>query len=117
MTHPHLGILLKAFEQGVLRIYCLQIGTAILTGISFFHLTSKRIGNILCAIADAEHGQFANKLVEVNLKSLRIMYRIRRTTQDDTDDIGVVFGKLVIRHNLAEGIQFTDTTANELRGL
>ena len=45
------------------------------------------------------------------------MYRIRRTTQDDTDDIGVVFGKLVIRHNLAEGIQFTDTTANELRGL
>ena len=45
------------------------------------------------------------------------MNRVGRTAQDDTNDIGVVLGELVVRHNLAKGVEFADTTAYKLGGL
>ena len=44
------------------------------------------MGNELCAIADTQNGNTANKLAEVYLESLRIVYRIGGTTEDDAND-------------------------------
>ena len=45
-----------------------------------------------------------DNLAEVYLESLLVVHRIGTSTKDNTDDRGVVFGKLVVGQNLAEGV-------------
>ena len=95
----------------------LQVGTTILTAVSSFHLSALGKREELSTIADAEYRNTADKLAQIYLESFRIMNGVRATAQDDTNDRWVILWKLVVRHDLAEGIEFTDTTADELCGL
>ncbi len=76
----------------------------------------------LGAIADAQHGHATYKLREVYTESLGIVHRIGRAAEDDTDDgaglqIRLNGGKLVVRQNLAKGVQFSYTPSDKLCGL
>ena len=90
---------------------------AIFATISLLYLATIGMGDILCTIADTQHRQPADKLTEVNLEGLRVVDRERRATEDDSDDGGIILRKLVVRKNLAEGVELSDTTSDELRGL
>ena len=88
-----------------------------LMGEGSLHLTALGVREELSTVADAEYRNAADKLAQIYLESFRIMNGIRATAQDDTNDRWVILWKLVVRHDLAEGIEFTDTTADELCGL
>ena len=45
------------------------------------------------------------------------MNRIRTSTKDYTNDAWIILRKLIVRHNLAEGVKLAHTAADELRGL
>ena len=110
-------MLFEAAEEGIRGVYRLEVGTAILARIGLLDTASKGVRDELRAIADAQDGQAAYKLREVDLECLRIVHREWRATQDDANDRWVVLGELVVGQNLAEGIQLAHTTANELCGL
>ena len=74
MAHPHLRTLLEALEQRVVEIDGLKIGTSVLAAIGLFNLTTKCVRDELSAIANAQYGQTANKLAEVYLERLRVVY-------------------------------------------
>ena len=80
-------------------------------------LSALSVREELSTIADAEHRDASDKLAQINLESFRIMNGVRTTAQDDTNHRWVILWKLVVRHNLAEGIKLTYTTADQLRGL
>ena len=117
MTHPHLRIGDKSFKQRVLGIEMLKVCTSVLARIGCFYLASVSIADELCSIANAKHGNTPNKLAQVYLKSFLVVHRIRASAEDDTNNAGVVLRKLVIGHNLAEGVEFANTTADKLCGL
>ena len=117
MAHPYLRVLLKTLKEGVRRVHRLEISTAILTTVGLLNLSAEGVRDELCAIADSQYRDTAHKLPEINLERLWVVNRVRRATQDDTNHTGIVFRELVIGQNLAEGIQFTDTTAYQLCGL
>ena len=71
----------------------------------------------LRTIADAQHGETPDKLTQVYLERLRVVNRERRTAQDHTNHRGIVLRELVVGQDFTEGVQLTDTTADELRGL
>ena len=117
MRHPYLRVLFETTEQGVGDVNRLEVGTSVLARISLFHLATEGVRDELGAIANAQHGQATYELAQIDLESLRVVNRVGRTAQDDTNDIGVVLGELVVRHNLAKGVELADTTAYELGGL
>ena len=117
MTHPHLRMLLKALEERIGGVDRLEISAAILTAIGLLNLTAKGVGDELSTIADTQYWDAAYKLLQVDLKGFGIVNRIRRAAQDDANHRRVVLGELIVRQNLAEGIQFTHTTAYQLCGL
>src|SRR3712207_7923069 len=82
MAHPYLRIGLEAFKQGILVVELLQVGTAILTCSGLLYLTAIGVGYELGTIADTQHGVLAYKLRQVNLKSLGVMHRIGRATEN-----------------------------------
>ena len=45
------------------------------------------------------------------------MHRIRASAEDYANNAGIVLGKLVVGHNLAEGVELAHTAADKLRGL
>lgn len=117
MAHPHLRLGLETLEEGIAGLEVLQVGAAILATVGSLHLTPIGMGDKLCAVADAEHGNLADKLREIYLESLGVVDRIGRSREDDADDGGVVLGKLVVGQDLAEGVQLADAAADKLRGL
>ena len=117
MAHPHLRAFLESLEERIGEIDAFQMGAAILARVGLFHLATQRVRDELRAVADAQHGQTAHKLAEVYLERLGVVDRVGRTTQDDANDGGVVLRELVVRQNLAEGVQLAHTPSDELRGL
>ena len=117
VAHPYLRVLFEAFKQSIVGIECPQVGTSILACAGLFNLSAVRVGNKLRSIADAEHRIFAYKLTEVYLESLSIMNRIRRSAQNHTDNVAVVFRKLVVRQDFAKRVELTHSTAYQLCGL
>ena len=117
MTHPNLRVLDESLEQWILLVELLQVSTTILTAVSSLHLTALSVREELSTVADTEHRDATDKLAQIYLESFRIMNGIRATAQNDTNDRWVILWKLVVRHNLAEGIKLTNTTANQLCGL
>ena len=73
--------------------------------------------NKLSTIANAQHRHLADELVQVDLKRFGVVDGIRRPREDNTYHGVVAHREFVVRQNLAEGVKFTDTAANELRGL
>ena len=117
MTHPHLRIGLEALEQRIGSIYIFKMGTSVFATVGLFNFTTHGMGNKLCAIADAEYGNPADKLRQVDLECLRVVNAIGRTTEDDTNDRRIVLGKLIVGEYLTKSIEFAHTSANELCGL
>ena len=74
MAHPHLRMLFKPLEERVGRIHCLQICTTILAGIGLLHLSSQCMGDELCTVADTQNWHLADKLRQIDLKRLRVVY-------------------------------------------
>ena len=114
MTHPHLRLLLELLKERIRGIYRLKVGTSILARIGLLDLSTKCVRDKLGAVADAQYRDAPNKLRQVDLKGLGIVNREGRTAQDHTNHRRIVLRELVVRQNLAEGIQFTHTTANQL---
>ena len=110
-------MLFEAFEERIRSIHRLQIRTAILAGVCLLHLAAQRVGDKLRTVADTQHGHLADKLRQIDLKRLGIVNRVGRTTQDHADHRRIVVREFVVRHNLAEGVQFTNTTTDQLRRL
>ena len=110
-------MLLEALEERIGSVDRLQIGTTILARVGFFNLTAKGVRDELCTIADTQNWHLAYKLAQVYLESLRIVDAIGRAAQNDTYHGIVAHRKLVVGHNLAEGIELAHPTANELGGL
>ena len=117
MTHPDLRTLLKALEKRIVEINGFEVSTSVLTGIGLLHLTTEGMGDELCTIADAQHWQTPHKLRQIDLESLRIMHAIRRAAEYHANHRGIILRKLVVRHDLTEGVKLTHTTTNQLRRL
>ena len=117
MTHPHLRLWLEAPEKRVFRVDILQMCPTIFAGVRLFHPATVAVRNKLRTIANAQHGEFSDKLTEVYLEGFRVMDRKGRTTEDDTNDGRVILWKLVVGQNLAEGIEFAHPSPDELGGL
>ncbi len=117
MTHPYLRAFLETTEQGVVEVDGLQMGTPILTAVGLLHLAAKGVRDELRTIADAQHGQTAQELREVYLEGLRVVDAVGRAAEDDADDVGVVFRKLVVGQDLAKGVKFANAAAYQLCGL
>ena len=69
------------------------------------------------SIADAQNRDSADELAEVNLKRLLVVNRVGASAEYHSNDALVVFRKLVVRHNLAEGVELAHAASDELRGL
>ena len=69
-------MLFETLEQGVRGVDGLKIGTAILTGVCLLDLSAKCMRDELCTVADAKDGQSAYELREIDLESLRVVYRM-----------------------------------------
>ena len=117
MAHPYLRVLLETFEQRVRGVDSLKVGTSILARVGLFDLTTQGVTDELSTIADTQHWHTTYKLQQVDLESLRIVYRVGRTTQNYTNHRGIVLREFVVGHNLAEGVQLAHTAADKLRGL
>ena len=76
MRHPHLRVLVEALEERVRGVDGLEVCTAIFAGVGLFHTAAQRMADELCTIADAEHGDAAYELREVDLERLRIVHRV-----------------------------------------
>ena len=110
-------MVVETAEKRIFLVDELQMGAAILAGVGFLDLSAIDVRNILRSVADAEHGHLADKLREIDLKSVGVVHREGRTAEDDADDALVANGKLVVGQNLAERVEFADTATNQLCGL
>jgi len=97
MTHPNLRLFYESMKQRVLMVKTLQMSPAIFSGISLFHFSSPTMRDKLSSITDTQYRQTANEFTQIDLKSFWIMYRIRRTAQNNSNYFRIVFGKLVLR--------------------
>ena len=75
MAHPHLRARLKATEQRVGSVDSGQMGTAILAAVGVLDATTAGVGDVLRAIANAQHRHTAHKLREVDLEGFRVVHR------------------------------------------
>ena len=117
VTHPYLRIFRKSLEQGILDINGGEMRTAVFAAVSLLHLASASMGDELRTIADAQHWQATGKAAEVDLERLRVVHRIRRAAENNTDNIGVVLRIFVVRQDFAERVELADATSDELRSL
>ena len=117
VAHPYLRVLHEAFEQWVLGVEVLEVGTSVLARVGCLHLSAAGVRDVLCAVADAKHRDASYELAKVYLERLLVVNREGASAEDDADDRRVVLRELVVGHNLAEGIKLAHTAANELRGL
>ena len=117
MRHPHLRAFLKAFEEWIVKVDGLQMGTSVLTAVGLLHLATQGMRDELRSITDAQHGHTTYELAQVYLEGLGIVDAIGRTAENHAYHRGVVLRKLVVGHNLAKGVQLAHPAANELRGL
>ena len=74
VAHPHLRLLLKMLEEQVRSIHRLEVCPTVLPAVGLLHLTAKGMRDKLCAIADAQHGNLPDELVQIHLEGLRIMH-------------------------------------------
>ena len=117
MAHPDLRALLEATEQWIVEVDGGQVRTTIFARRCRLNLAAQHMAHVLCAVADAQHGQPTHELVEIDLESLRVIDAVGTASQDDTDDVGVGSRELVVGQYLAERIEFTQTAGNELSRL
>jgi hypothetical protein len=68
----------------------------------------------LLAFSDIEYWDARAELAEGVSEYLRLFYRILVTREDKTDNVFVILWILVVRKDLAESIQLTNTTSNDL---
>ena len=73
VAHPHLRVFLEALEQRILSIERSKMGTAVLTGISLFHLSTVLGCYELRSVAYSKDGKLAYKLAQVCLESLGVV--------------------------------------------
>ena len=59
----------------------------------------------------------ALNLGEIKLEGTLLIDAVGRARQDNTNHIRIILWKLVVRHDFAERVQFTNTTTNQLSGL
>ena len=114
VAHPHLAVVVEAAEEGTILVNRGQVLATIFARTSGLHVATAIVGHKLRTIADAEHGQTADKLAEVRLEGLGVVHTKGAACQDDTNHIGVVLGKFIVRQYFAESIQFAQTACNQL---
>lgn len=117
MAHPHLRAFVETFEDSRRGVDGLEVGASVLACSCLLNLTTTRVGDELCSIANAEDGKLSDKLTEVYLERLFVVDRVRASREDDANDAGVVLRKFVVREDFAEGVELTHTPSYELRGL
>ena len=76
VRHPHLRVLVEILKERVRSIYRLQIGTSVFARIGLLDLATEGMTDKLRTIADAQDWDTAYELRQIDLKSLRVVYRI-----------------------------------------
>ncbi len=117
VAHPHLRTLLETVEKRIFRVHELQVGASVLARVGLLHPSAIGVGNELRSVANAEHGDFPDKLREIDLEGVGVVHREGRPAENHADDALVAHGKLVVRKDFAERVEFADATGNQLRGL
>ena len=62
VAHPHLRAQFEASEEGAVEVDGLKMGTTILTAVGLLDAPTEGVADILCAVADAQHGHAAYEL-------------------------------------------------------
>ena len=117
VAHPHLGMFLKALEQGILLFKGSQAGTAILTAAGRLYPAAIKPGHILCSVTDTQDRVSATNGTQIHLERLRVVDTVGRAGEDDTDNTRIIVREPVVRQDFAESIQLTQTPTDELGGL
>jgi hypothetical protein len=68
----------------------------------------------LLAFSDVEYWDARAELAEGVLEHLRLFYSILVARKDKTNDVFVILWVFVVRKDLAESIQFTNATSDDL---
>ena len=90
------------------------MGAAILACAGRFHLATAAVGNVLGAVAYAQHGHLAHKLAQVDLEGFGVVHRVGRTRENDSNYALVAHRELVVGQNFAERVELTHAAAYEL---
>ena len=117
VAHPHLRTLVKSLEQRAVGSNESQIGTTVFTCTGLFNLTAIDIAEQLCTVADSKYGILAYNARQVRTECVIGIHAKRRSTQNHTYNVRIIFWETDIRENLAERIQFSYSTAYQLSGL
>ena len=114
MAHPYLAVLVEALEECVAEVDRGEVSAAVLAAASGFHLATKRMAHVLCAVADAKNGHTAAELAEVHAEGLGVVDAVGTACQDDAYDVGVPNGELVVGQNLAERVELAQAAGYKL---
>ena len=117
MAHPDLRPGIKSFKQRIRRIEMAEHGPPVLPAAGRLHLSAIKLGHILGTVTDAQYGITATDFRKVWMEGFGVVHTERRTTEDDSDHVRIVCGKLVVRDDLAERIELAHPTTDELRRL
>ena len=76
MTHPHLRMVVQTFQQRIVVLKLSQVGASVLTAAGGFHIATIGVRHELRAVANAENGQAAPDIGQVNLKRALVIHFI-----------------------------------------
>ena len=117
VAHPHLRAGAHAMKQQVIRIKRAEVRPPVLTAPGRLYLAAVGIGHELRAVADAQQGQAAAYVGEVDLKSLLVVHGEGAAGENDAPHALVAVRKLVVRHNFAIHVQLAQAAPYELGSL
>ena len=114
--HPDLRVGGNALEQGALLLD-MHDGAAVLAGDGGIDLSAVAVGDVLSAVADAEHGEAALDAGEIGRGSLRVADGPRAAREDYAPDAAVEGGNLVEWMDFAVNVQLPEPAADKLGDL
>ena len=114
MTHPHLRAWMETSKERILPVDSGQVLPPVLTAASRFHAPTQFVTHVLRSIADAQDGILSTNLAQVHLKGLWVIHAVWTSTQNHANNAWVIEWHPVVRKNLTESIQFTNSASNQL---
>ena len=73
MRHPYLGVFLEASEKRIGDVDRLKVCPSVLTAVGLLDLSTECVGDKLCTVADAQHGNASHELREVDLEGIGVV--------------------------------------------
>ena len=117
VRHPDLRGAGQAMHQRVLRIAHRQHRTAVLAARRRVHLAAESVGEVLCAVADAQQRKPPLDGRQIGIRGMLVPHRIG-TAREDHPPHRSVYGRYLVEGvDLAIDVQLAHTPRDELRVL